>query len=124
MQRTIDQERLVHVAGLLALQGFPEGRDILVEFLSEEFPVDGSLDVHTAAISALNQYYSARDEEEEGAGLLVGIIENLVRRDNIEDNDKAYLYNQMAMIQNGAELYSEAVANIKKAIEYKPTEPS
>ena len=123
LRNILGKSSLIQVAGILSMQGYPEGKDILLDVVSD-FDEEEDIDIYRAAISALNQYYIARDEEKEGTGTITPLIQNIIAFEGVSDESKAYFYNQLGMIQNGAGQLSEALDSLQNALRYAPQEPS
>jgi tetratricopeptide (TPR) repeat protein len=115
----------VAAAGTLADAGSPAGGHELYELLTNP-ALASQLEARDlkAVVGSLVNYYSARDQEEEGIERLSGAITGLVDDPDRSDSDKAFFINQLQKLCYGANRDEEAQRHGEQAVRLLPTEPS
>ncbi|MCY4028764.1 MAG: tetratricopeptide repeat protein [Acidobacteria bacterium] len=115
----VESEAVIQTATIVALNGLPDGADVLRRALAGTAKLSPRM--CTAAVSGLVQYYVARSEEREGCELVKSIVEkNLADRSDLEKTDRAFLHNQLSILQHGAGEYADGLASLEKALKLSP----
>ncbi len=117
-------DAVIQTASIVALNGISAGASALKRALE-----DGTGELKTeafmAAVSSVVQYYVTRDEEEEGAEFLKMVVNrNLAERGDLDASQRAYLYNQLSIVQHGDGDYEGALSSLNSALELAPDDRS
>ena len=111
-------------AQVCAINGIPVGAESLKRSLEAN---SANLDVEDLKVilTGLVQYHVARDEEPDGLVFLKPRLESLFsERKDLQDDDKAFFYNQLSMLQHGAKDFSGALSSLEQAVRLAPDELS
>ena len=114
----------IQTACVLAINGFDVGAHTLERALTEE---SSSPDVegYQAAATGLVQYHVVKDTEKAGYRFLKPVILKAFDvRDDLDDSKRAYLYNQLSILQHGANDYVGALKTLEKVLELRPDDRS
>lgn len=69
------------------------------------------------------QYFVTSDEEKEGCEFLIPVIEGYLDENGaLDKHGRAYLYNQISMLQRGAEDYEGSLTAVTEALRLNPDE--
>lgn len=120
----INHDAVVQTAAVVAINGIAGGASTLKRILGGS---NAKLKPRTfmVAVSGMVQYYVAKDEEKEGCDFLIPVVrEYLDEREVIDDSTRAYLYNQLSMLQHGAGDYKGSLASLSKALKLAPKDTS
>lgn len=126
---TISTNAARQAAQLCAINGLPIGADFLRRSLEGAAVGKSYTDIHSSDIktmvASLVQYYVARDEEPDGRSFLEPHIRALIdNRNDLEDSDRAFLHNQLSILQHGSKDYSSALESLERAVKLAPDERS
>ena len=120
----INHDAVIQTAAVVAMNGISGGVSALKRLLGGS-NVELKPRSFMVAVSGMVQYYGVKDEEQEGCEFLIPVVrEYLDERDDLDDSNRAYLYNQISMLQHGAGDYEGSLASLKKALELAPEERS
>ena len=120
----INHDAVIQTAAVVAINGIAVGASALKRILGG---MHAKLKPHPfiAAVSGMVQYYVAKDEEKEGFYFLNPVVRQyLEEREDLDDSKRAYLYNQLSMLQHGAGDYNGSLASLLKALKLAPEERS
>ncbi|MDE2659145.1 MAG: tetratricopeptide repeat protein [Acidobacteriota bacterium] len=114
----------IQTAYVLAINGFDVGAHTLERALTDE---SSSPDVegYQAAATGLVQYHVVKDTEKAGYRFLKPVILKAFDvRDDLDDSKRAYLYNQLSILQHGANDHAGALKTLEKVLELRPDDRS
>ncbi|MEU8850655.1 hypothetical protein AB0C70_31500 [Streptomyces sp. NPDC048564] len=116
-----DPSTAMMYASMLAMSGHEGGAAIVRDLLGgDDVDVDGSL--LSSGIASLGNFYRLTDREIEGVEELKRYVVPRLEDEDIDDEDKAFLANQLGMLLHSAEQNEEAQHYTLMAIKKKPDE--
>ena len=118
-------EAVIQTAAVVAINGVQEGADTLRRVLDGDARLEPTL--AKAAISGLVQYFVARSEQSEGRQIVEAVVTKYLNKagndgEEWDDSDRAFLYNQLSILQHGAGDYLAGLASLEKTLELNPDE--
>ncbi|MDE2692364.1 MAG: hypothetical protein OXI49_17860 [Acidobacteriota bacterium] len=117
--------RTLQAAVVLAINGVAAGAETLTRLLANEDATGLDVDEFCAAISGFVQFHVTMDTEKDGLEFVKEKVDRyLADRRDVEADRRAYLYNQISMLQYGAMEFGEGLASLEKALEFEPEERS
>ena len=120
----VSHDAVVQTAAIIAINGNTDGASVLQRILGGS-DINLKPQAFMAAVSGLVQYYVTTDEEKEGCKFLIPVAKKcLDERDDLDDLNRAYLYNQVSMLQHGAGDYEGSLTSLKMALKLAPDERS
>ena len=108
-------DAVIQTACVVAINGITSGANVLKRAF------DANMEIKPYALQAvvagLVQYYVAKDEEEEGVEFLEPTIDKILKdRTDLDESIEAFLYNQLSILQHGADDYDGALASLEKTL--------
>ena len=120
----INHDAVIQTAVVVAMNGISGGVSALKRLLGGS-NVELKPRSFMVAVSGMVQYYGVKDEEQEGCEFLIPVVrEYLEEREDLDDSKRAYLYNQIAMLQHGAGDYKGSLASLSETLKLAPEERS
>lgn len=126
LENTLDlgHDAVIQTAAVVAINGIASGASTLKRTLG-----DSNLELRPKAfmfaVSGIVQYYITKSEERDGCDFLIPVVERFLdKRDDLDGSSRAYLYNQLSMLQHGADDYEGSITSLEKALELDPGEKS
>lgn len=117
--------RTVTAAAVVAINGVAAGAETLRRILEGRDVARMDADELCGAVSGLVQYHVTMDTEKDGLEFVKGVVDRcLEERSDIENKRRAYLHNQVSMLQFGAKEYGEGLESLEKALEFEPDDSS
>ena len=116
-------EAVITAAGVAAINGEEAAVDLLFRALEAD-KTKTTVEERVVAITAIVQFFIATDRESEGASRLAPIAAEIDQDPDFSAESRSRVWNQLQMIQYGAEDYDSALQSSDKTVSLFSDEPA
>jgi tetratricopeptide (TPR) repeat protein len=120
----IDNVAAIQTALVVATNGIAAGEAALKQALSDNRAKLKPI-LLRACVSGLVQYFVTKGEERSGYEFLKPMVDKILdERSDLDDSNRAFLHNQISILQHGFGDYAGGLASLRSALELSPEDRS